>query len=73
MDCDKTLKVKYCHNLVHETNISETEKQHNGNDNNDTDISDDGGEAPNDSNDHKQPQNVDPAIGCPSTSKITEV
>jgi hypothetical protein len=50
------------HNLVHKTNISKTKDQHNGNDNNDIDINDDGGEAPNDSNNHKQLQNVDPTI-----------
>jgi hypothetical protein len=73
-DCDKTLRVKYHHNLMHETNISEIEEQHNRNDDNDTDISDDGGEASNDNNNHKpQTQNVDPTIGCPSTFRITKV
>ncbi len=47
---------------MHKTNISKTKDQHNGNDNNDIDISDDGGEAPNDNDNHKQLQNVDPTI-----------
>jgi hypothetical protein len=73
MDCDKTFRAKYHHNLVHKTNISKIEERHNGNDNNDIDISDDGGEAPNDNNDHKQPQNVDLAINRPSTSRIIKI
>ncbi len=71
MDCDKTLQDKISSQPC--ANISETEEQHNRNDNNGIDIGDDGGEAPNYSDDCKQPQNVDPTIGHPSASRTTKV
>jgi hypothetical protein len=40
---------------LHGTNIQETKKQHHGNDDNDTDINNDGGEAPNDDYNQLQP------------------
>jgi hypothetical protein len=52
--CDKMLKVNIIMTL-HGTNIQETKKQHHGNDDNDTDINNDGGEAPNDDYNQLQP------------------
>jgi hypothetical protein len=50
------------------TNISKAEEQ--CNDDEDTDISDDGGKAQNDKDYHEQqPQNMNPSIGRASTSK----
>jgi hypothetical protein len=47
------------------------EKQCNGDDDNDTDINDDVGEALNDNDYHEpQPKNIDLVISHPSTSRI---
>jgi hypothetical protein len=53
------------------TNISKTEEQCNGDDE-DINISNDGGKATNDNNYHEwQPQNTNLISGCVSTLKVT--
>jgi hypothetical protein len=54
IDCDKMLKVNIITTL-YGIDIRETKKQHHGNDDNDTNISNDGGEAPNDDYNELQP------------------
>ncbi len=54
-NCDKMLKGNIITTL-HGTNIPETKKQRRGNDDNDIDINNDGGEAPNDDYHELQPQ-----------------
>jgi hypothetical protein len=53
---------------------SKAKEWHNGDYNDDTIFSDDGGEVPNDSNYHEpQPQNNDPTIGHLPTFRINRV
>jgi hypothetical protein len=54
-DNDKMLKVNII-TTMHGTDIRKTKKQRHGNDDNDTHISNDGGEAPNDDYHELQPQ-----------------
>ncbi len=59
---------------LHGTNIWELREWRNGHDENDIDISDDGGEPPNDNDYHEpQPQNTNPIIVCHFTFKITQM